>query len=217
MCKSCAVKKAGDRYEKLRDEITAIMSNSLNTDDKSAPATEAWKSTVNLPQDSVGSDDSMTVDEQGEHNQESHSVGPIPGNEQGGHSSGDDENLVKEAGIVNTHREIGSQGRPDSKQTSRAITRQLGTQTNPDESDEGNSKVCRYYIQKQCKHRRTGNDCEFLHPKMCFRFVSYGWDSEKGCEKGKQCSFYHPPLCHEAERNGECKRENCRFYHTRQR
>lgn len=159
----------------------------------------------------------MTVDEQGEHNQESHSVGPIPRNEQGGHSSGDDENLVKEAGIVNTHREIGSQGRPDSKQTSRAITRQLGTQTNQDESDEGNSKVCRYYIQKQCKHRRTGNDCEFLHPKMCFRFVSYGWDSEKGCEKGKQCSFYHPPLCHEAERNGECKRENCRFYHTRQR
>ena len=75
--------------------------------------------------------------------------------------------------------------------------------------------VCRYYLRKECKHGRKGQDCEFDHPKMCFNFIKRG-DKAGGCNKGKNCTYLHPPLCRGSNGNRMvCSRDKCNFYHLK--
>ena len=69
-------------------------------------------------------------------------------------------------------------------------------------------QICKFYLQKRCKHGVKGGSCSFSHPKLCFNHI-------KGdCDK-TNCEYYHPKLCKEAVKYNSCARRYCKFYHPR--
>ena len=83
----------------------------------------------------------------------------------------------------------------------------------------GKKKVCKDYLKKNCKHGKSGKVgglCRFGHPKMCYKFLKYGSRNSNGCNGGTNCKLgYHPPLCWQFSKRGDCRRENCGFYHQK--
>ena len=77
-----------------------------------------------------------------------------------------------------------------------------------------NRAICKFYLRKNCQHGKSGLNCKYKHPKMCFKFLKHGGKSA-GCKKGKQCEFLHPPLCWSSKQNGLCSIGNCRFFHLK--
>ena len=73
--------------------------------------------------------------------------------------------------------------------------------------------VCKYYLQKGCKHGKKGSGCNYSHPKLCFSFIKRG-EKSGGCKKGDQCNYVHPKLCRRALDTRVCTNERCRFYHV---
>lgn len=92
---------------------------------------------------------------------------------------------------------------------------------NPDTNEVANSQqgearttpVCKYYLQKSCKHGKKGEGCKFSHPKLCFNFIRRG-NRRGGCRKGEQCTYVHPKLCTKALETKTCSNKKCRFYHV---
>ena len=70
------------------------------------------------------------------------------------------------------------------------------------------SKVCNFYINKKCRHGRSGLECKFLHPKLCYSYLNKG---EEGC-KNENCEYFHPVFCKFQE---NCKNKHCKFYHKK--
>ena len=68
-----------------------------------------------------------------------------------------------------------------------------------------------FYMQGRCKNGRTGTNCSFPHPNMCFRFIRSG---NKGCNKGSSCRYAHPKLCKASLTSKRCDRCNCYYYHV---
>ena len=79
-------------------------------------------------------------------------------------------------------------------------------------------KVCPLFIQKKCpygKKGRTNGRCSLDHPDLCFKFIKFG-KTREGCMRGAGCKFHHPQMCWQYQkRDGNCKRQNCKFYHGR--
>ena len=67
-------------------------------------------------------------------------------------------------------------------------------------------KICKFYLQKRCKHGEKGDSCRFGHPKLCFSHM-------KGSCTSSNCEFFHPKLCKQAIENKVCERKICKFYH----
>ena len=72
--------------------------------------------------------------------------------------------------------------------------------------------VCKFYLQKSCKHGKKGEGCKYSHPKLCFNFIRRG-NRRGGCRKGEQCTYVHPKLCTKALETKTCTNKKCRFYH----
>ena len=87
------------------------------------------------------------------------------------------------------------------------------TSTNGNNSQGQNTRICRFYKSKSCKHGVKGDGCKFAHPKKCQKFIRHGDKSNRGCKKGKRCSDFHPPLCWSSLKDGWCDRQNCKFHH----
>ena len=77
-------------------------------------------------------------------------------------------------------------------------------------SDEKRT-VCRFYLQKSCKHGLKGTNCNYLHPKLCYKFIRNG-AKNGGCKK-EDCKFHHPKLCKLSLQERRCNRVKCRFFH----
>ena len=75
--------------------------------------------------------------------------------------------------------------------------------------------MCRYYVEKRCRHGSKGTGCCFDHPVKCFRFMRNGSHAKRGCTKGKDCNYFHPPLCRTSINSGVCSKENCRLHHIK--
>ena len=73
--------------------------------------------------------------------------------------------------------------------------------------------VCKFYLQKGCKHGKKGTGCHFSHPKLCFSFIKRG-DKQGGCKKGEKCNYVHPNLCRRALNTRVCINTRCRSYHV---
>jgi hypothetical protein len=59
-----------------------------------------------------------------------------------------------------------------------------------------------------------GANCRFEHPKLCRRFVKFGWKPKQGCKQDKKCEFFHPKLCwRAADGLNNCRNKKCRFLH----
>ena len=69
--------------------------------------------------------------------------------------------------------------------------------------------MCGFYINKNCRHGRSGKECHYLHPKLCYSYLNKGND---GCNK-ENCEYFHPTFCKYQEK---CKSKKCKFFHKKQ-
>ena len=84
----------------------------------------------------------------------------------------------------------------------------------PENGDVDQSKseiVCRYYTAGKCQYGRVGSDCRYSHPKMCRKYIKYGYNNN-GCTRGANCKFFHPKLCHNSVDFFKCDKVYCNFY-----
>ena len=101
------------------------------------------------------------------------------------------------------------------KHDSLQVSQRMEAGQNRQHADGNNDKICGYYKKLACKFGTRGVDCNFAHPKMCFRFLKNGDKADGGCTKGKKCTYYHPPLCRNSVRAKQCAKENCKFAHLK--
>ena len=69
--------------------------------------------------------------------------------------------------------------------------------------------LCKFYKEGICRYEKR---CGFFHPPHCEAFIENKNERPNGCFKG-DCKLFHPNLCYNVERQGDCQREKCRFYH----
>ena len=105
---------------------------------------------------------------------------------------GDDAELVESQ----LQSQLQSQSQSQSQNTENTI-----------KTTKDKSKVCSFYLKGVCRHGKAGKECQFHHPKICFKFKKEGKD---GCQRGKRCQFAHVTFC---KRDG-CQDKDCKYgYH----
>lgn len=77
------------------------------------------------------------------------------------------------------------------------------------------STICFFYKNHKCKFGRSGRDCPYAHPSVCFKYKMNGCDSQRGCKKGDQCNYLHPPICNGSARKRECLNSECKRLHLK--
>ena len=81
--------------------------------------------------------------------------------------------------------------------------------------------VCLQYKKGKCPHGLKGNNlvdgkqCEFMHPRYCPRFCSFGNQNKGGCKKGARCQLVHPVLCKYSVKKKLCTNLECTFIHLK--
>ena len=120
------------------------------------------------------------------------------------------EIIAKESSLVSKAAELANKSNseiPDNNATGESNANNVEpTNANP-------LPVCKYYLQKGCKHGKKGSGCNYSHPKLCFSYIKRG-EKSGGCKKGDQCNYVHPKLCRRALDSRVCTNERCRFYHV---
>ena len=64
----------------------------------------------------------------------------------------------------------------EGARSSENITAFINTEDNSvvqNKSDEKRT-VCRFYLQKSCKHGSKGTNCNYRHPKLCYKLIRNG-------------------------------------------
>ena len=99
--------------------------------------------------------------------------------------------------------------------------------TKPDEVKKGEKKEeekkeevkktkketnCKFFQQNRCKFGASGKGCNYLHQKICQRFIKNGSDGRLGCSG---CDKFHPKLCRNSKSTKKCFTQNCRFVHLK--
>ena len=122
---------------------------------------------------------------------------------------------MEESIIEQTQREADRNTLDDTNGNEDQNNQNVNTIVNSDSSkkpEAATASICRYYIKRECKYGRAGNECKFRHPKICPRFSKDG-DRKAGCKKGSSCSDFHPKACWESMERKECSRIKCRYFH----
>ena len=86
------------------------------------------------------------------------------------------------------------------------------TSTKAPTDADNQTPICKYYVRRECRHGRSGKNCNYRHPRICPAFSRNG-DKRGGCSKGEKCKDLHPKTCYESMQKKECSRKSCRFYH----
>ena len=95
-----------------------------------------------------------------------------------------------------------------------------GNNSPTDEGTASDTEVCKFYLQRRCRHGRNGTTrvgnrtCPKAHPILCKKFCNYGTMRGAGCNV-TNCNFFHPPLCKNSERRHECLKQNCTKQHLK--
>ena len=82
------------------------------------------------------------------------------------------------------------------------------------QDDQRSTKVCYFYRRRACKFGKSGRECKYRHPNLCFKFKLYGNDKNKGCPSNKYNSL-HPIMCRNLKTKGECLAKKCDFFHPK--
>lgn len=90
-----------------------------------------------------------------------------------------------------------------------------GSSVRENKTAQKSTQVCKHYLKKKCKHGMKGEECEFLHPKLCRKYMKFGDKKRGGCKKGMGCTYHHPALCWKASNGSQCRRETCKFLHPK--
>ena len=82
---------------------------------------------------------------------------------------------------------------------------------NPTHNNNKEKPLCKFFAKGNCRNKEV---CSFDHPKICYKFRSFGLKSlnEKGCDN-KECLFLHPNACRDSLKSRTCHRADCRFFH----
>ena len=64
--------------------------------------------------------------------------------------------------------------------------------------------VCNFYKKKACRHSMIGEECKFLHPAPCRKYME---NPEISCRA--PCRGYHPELCKYSRAIRECYNDRC--------
>ena len=87
----------------------------------------------------------------------------------------------------------------------------------PPPTETPEKRKCKFFLNGYCKKSRE--DCDFDHPKLCSKFMRGRENLKFGCRKGKErCKFFHPQVCFELEDYGYCQRNDhgkCRYFHRK--
>ena len=70
--------------------------------------------------------------------------------------------------------------------------------------------VCNFYKKLSCRHGMTGEECKFLHPVPCRKYME---NPERTCRA--QCKGYHPELCKYFRATKECYNDRCFRIHLK--
>ena len=73
--------------------------------------------------------------------------------------------------------------------------------------------ICPRLVVGECPHGITGKDCDYKHPKWCFKFTRYGDKAPEGCRRGNRCWYYHPKLCENSLKLKICLNKKCKEVH----
>ena len=78
---------------------------------------------------------------------------------------------------------------------------------NKDKDEENKNgktdKICKFFLKNSCKHGKKGDNCSFVHPKMCFQWTRMG-----NCKDKTKCSiYYHPKLCNTNKNGSKCQKD----------
>ena len=85
--------------------------------------------------------------------------------------------------------------------------------TNSETARRKQNAICYFYEQGNCRHGRSGRDCEYRHPRPCRRLIEHGPTSNLGCRLGTQCNNFHPLLCYDSVTKRECLNRECPLPH----
>jgi len=94
----------------------------------------------------------------------------------------------------------------------------VARQSKEDKNSGGTSKsqkICKFFIQKKCRHFKNPHKCAFLHPLKCEVFMKFGKKAKanpNGCDQVK-CDKYHPKLCRLSVKSKTCDKAKCTFAH----
>lgn len=73
------------------------------------------------------------------------------------------------------------------------------------------AQLCRFYKTHSCKHGRAGKNCDYAHPKVCYKYRHYGRDLKRGCTS-QTCNHYHPTICKNSEKDRLCLHLKFKFH-----
>ena len=224
VCGGCTKNKAGDKLEDVLAEIEDLMrkeKDDIPTEDvnsqasssdgeqderPTAPSASQMPSTQELlTVGGAGADDWAAPVEEHDH----HRVRGTA--DMRSRSASEDRNR---AGASQSSHHFRSGRRNVHNQSRRSINNEGQGLRVSSRADNEKRAVCRFFKMGTCKYGQKGIECQYAHPKKCFRYARYGADERKGCNS-KDCQFYHPPLCRALEAGRSCSTKNCRFFHRK--
>ena len=126
----------------------------------------------------------------------------------------------QERGDYEQPRKLTSPGpnKPNSRDSLALLPTTTTSNTNNTESSVRNSnkktQICRFYKTHSCKYGRSGNKCNYAHPKVCYKYRTYGRDTKRGCTS-QICTHYHPTICKNSEKDRLCLHLECPYLHLK--
>ena len=93
--------------------------------------------------------------------------------------------------------------------TSREATITTTEETRNEELRKINT-VCIFYKKMACRHGMIGEECKFLHPPPCRKYME---NPERCCRA--QCKGYYPELCKYSRATRECYNDRCFRIHLK--
>lgn len=122
------------------------------------------------------------------------------------------EEKAGESEPLNVTFELSPGDPPSNKLTSQsAVFVEEGTkhivekQPMSNDKDE-QAKICKLYLRQECDHGRSGRNCKYKHPKLCF------YNKYKGGCKITECKFWHPEIC---KKGMDCMLKSCKCLHLK--
>ena len=87
----------------------------------------------------------------------------------------------------------------------------------PKKKSKKKEQICPKLMEGVCPHGASGKECEFTHKKKCNRYINYGTKEmhKGGCRFGEDCYYLHPKMCQNSATLNTCYNESCKLVHLR--
>ena len=85
------------------------------------------------------------------------------------------------------------------------------------DSSRKTDEICPLLMEGKCPHGLSGKECKYMHKRMCRKYCSFGDKEMHvaGCRFGDQCRFLHPKLCQNSVMTKSCYNKDCKLTHLK--